>query len=101
MDKKILSMLSISQGAGHLVTGDGKSEKALQKGQAKLVLIAEDASVNTKAKFSNKALFYETPFYEIGKMDELSKAVGKSGRAVFVITSQNLADKIISMINTN
>lgn len=95
MDKKALSYLSISQKAGLVVTGEGACEKAISSGQAKLVIIASDASDNTKKKFLNKSLYYKIPNVVWGLRDEISRAIGKNNRPVAVIIDKGLADRIL------
>ena len=48
MNRQTLSLLSLCQRAGKMKTGEDTVEKAIQKKEAKLVIIPEDASDNTK-----------------------------------------------------
>ncbi len=98
MDKKILSMLSISKRAGKVVAGELSCEKALQAKKAKLVLIGVDASQNTKKKFVNKSLFYKVPCYELFDKETLSHAIGTENKVVFAVTDEGLAQKLIEHI---
>ncbi len=98
MDNKIASLLSICQKSGNLVSGELSCEKTLQKKKAKLVIIAEDASDNTKKKFINKSFFYNVPSYIFGTKDEISRFIGKNNRAVVIITEKNLSLKIKDLI---
>ncbi len=98
MNKRVLSLLSLCQKAGKLCTGESNCEKALKENKARLVIIAEDASENTKKKFTNKAFYYQVKTLNIGTRDELSKAIGKMNRVTLIITDENFANKIIEMI---
>ena len=51
LKNKFFSMLSLCQRAGRLVSGELPCENAVKSGKAKLLIIAEDASANTKKKF--------------------------------------------------
>ena len=48
---RALSMLGIATKAGKTVTGEFSTEKAVKEGRACLVVVASDASNNTKKKF--------------------------------------------------
>ena len=89
MNRQILSLLSLCQRAGKMKTGEDTVEKAIQKKEAKLVIIPEDASDNTKKKFTN--LITSTK-------DILSSIIGKDNRSTFAIIDENFANKIHSML---
>ena len=94
MDRQISSMFSLSKKAGKLLTGDFASISALRAGEAKLIILADDASGNTKKKFINKAHFYKTPVYIYSCIADLSHATGVVNRAVFVVTDSGFAENI-------
>lgn len=94
MNKKLLSMLSICQKAGKIASGDFAVEKALQNGSAFYIIIASDASQNTKKKFENKAFYYKTDCVIFGEKVLLSHSIGKVNRTVFAILDEGFYDKI-------
>ena len=98
MDRKIASLFSLAQRAGKLVTGEFGCEKALQNKTACLIIVCEDASDNTKKKFSQKCFFYKKPFYIRFNKDELSAAIGKQNRVSFAVIEPGFADRIIELI---
>ncbi len=98
MNNKILSMISICQKAGKLISGEFSCENSIKSDTAKLVLLATDASDNTKKKFVNKTTFYKVPLYQMGTRMELSKAIGKQNKVVFVVTDVNFSTKIQQLI---
>ena len=63
---KILSLLGLATKAGKVVSGEFATEKAVKSGKGLLVVVAEDASDNTKKKFSNMYHFYEVPLILVG-----------------------------------
>ena len=67
---KILSMLGLAEKAGKLASGEFSTEKAVKSHQACLVVVAEDASDNTKKMFTNMCEFYEVPIYFYGTKEE-------------------------------
>ena len=94
MDKKAYSYIGLCQKAGRLKSGEGACVAAISKGEACLVIISEDASDNTKKKFTNKAAYYGVECYIKGLRADLSSAIGKSNRPVVAITDRGLAEKI-------
>ena len=94
MDRKIQSLLSLCQRAGKIVTGEDTVEINVKKGSAFLVIIAGDASENTKNKFVNKCKYYNVPYFICYTKEELSSCIGKYNRSVYAITEVNFAEKL-------
>lgn len=99
MNKKLLSMFSLSQKAGKICSGELTVEKAIQKGTALYVIIMSDASSNTISKFENKCIYYEVEYVVFGEKEIFSQAIGKANRTVFAITDENFYSKIKEYIN--
>ena len=97
---RLLSMVSLAKKAGKLVTGEEGCEKAIQKGQAILLLVATDASANTKKKFTNKTTFYKVPMYSLFTKDEMGGAIGTHSRATIAVVCENFAKKISEIIES-
>ena len=98
MDRRIASLLSLCARAGMLRTGEESAEKLLRSDDAELVIIAEDASDNTKKKFVNKCFYYQKPVLVFGDRAELSRCVGKTNRTVYVVTDGGFAQRLIGLI---
>ena len=56
---KILSLLGLAMRGRNLVSGEFQTIDAIKSGAAMLVIIATDASDNTKKLFHNKCSFYD------------------------------------------
>lgn len=54
---RVLSMLGIAAKAGSVASGEFSTEKAVKEGRAYLVIVAQDASDNTKKMFRNMTDF--------------------------------------------
>ena len=93
---KVLSLLGLACRAGAVLSGEFAAENAVKKGKAKLCIVAEDASDNTKKLFHDKCSYYGVPIIEAGTKDELGKAIGKEFRASVAVTDQSFADGLIS-----
>ncbi|MDO4621839.1 MAG: ribosomal L7Ae/L30e/S12e/Gadd45 family protein [Eubacteriales bacterium] len=87
-------MISISQKAGKAASGEFAAEKALKEGRGYLLILAEDASDNTRKKFENMADWREVPHCTYLSKTELGQIIGKGERSCVVITDENLAENI-------
>lgn len=96
---KVLSLLGIAMRGRNLVSGEFQTEEAVKTGSAMLVIVAEDASANTRKLFSDKCSFYEVPVYEYGTKEELGRAIGKDIRSSLAVCDAGLADAIIKHLN--
>ena len=96
---KALSMIGLATKAGKTASGEFATEKEIKSGYAALVIVAEDASDNTKKKFQNMCEFYEVPIYFYGDKDTLGHAMGKEFRASLAITDLGFANGIIKHLN--
>ena len=79
-EAKIYSFLGLAQRAG------------------KLVLVAEDASNNTKKLFKDKTSFRNIACITYSTKLQLGLAIGKAPRAVMGIKDTNFANKILELM---
>ena len=98
VDKKILSMFGLAARAGRMASGEFQTETAVKSGTACLVIVAEDASENTKKLFRDKCAFYEVPVVFLGTKEELGHAIGKEYRASLAILDAGFAETIIKKV---
>ena len=82
-NNKVLSLLGLATKAGKVASGEFSTEKSVKTGKGFLVLVADDASQNTRKKFQNMCDFYEVPIYFIANKEELGRFCGKEFRASF------------------
>jgi len=97
MNKQVRSLLSLCQKAGKVTTGEESCERAIANGYAKLIIIANDASDNTKKKFKNKGLYYNVPVLIFSDREALSSSIGKSNRPTLVITDESFGQKLFTI----
>ncbi len=96
---KVLNLIGLAQKAGKVVSGEFMTEKAVKLGDAALVILAEDASDNTKKKFGNMCEFYEVPLRIHAAKDYLGHAMGKELRASLAVTDEGLAQAIMKKMD--
>ena len=91
---KVLSLIGLATKAGKTVSGEFCTEKEVKSGKASLVIVADDASDNTKKKFRNMCDFYHVPICFYRDKDTLVHAMGKQFRASLAILDQGFAKGI-------
>jgi len=99
--KKVFSYIGLATKSGKIASGEFSTEKAVKEGKAWLVIVAEDASNNTKKMFTNMCAYYQVPIYFFGEKTELGHAMGKEFRASLALTDQGLADAIEKQLKTD
>ena len=92
---KVLSLLGLACRAGYVVSGEYATESAIKSGKAKICVLAEDASDNTKKHFHDKCSYYGVPVIEAGTKEELGKAIGKEFRASSTVTDKSFAEGLL------
>ena len=95
---KVLSLISLATKAGRCASGEFMTEGQTKSGRASLVVVAEDASDNTKKKFRNMCEFYEVPVYFLADKEELGKFCGKEFRASLAVQDENFAKAIMKEV---
>lgn len=91
---RVLSMLGIAAKAGKIASGEYQTEHSVKAGEAFLVVVAEDASDNTKKMFLNMCQYYETEYIVYGTKEELGRSIGKEFRASLAVTDEGLAKSV-------
>ena len=97
-NQRMYGMISISKKAGALVTGEGRTEEAIMGGNAFLIILSDDASENTKKKFSNMATYRKLPIVTICDRDTFGRLIGKRFAVSGAVLDKGLADSILKCI---
>ena len=99
-NNKVLSLLGLATKAGKVASGEFSTEKSVKTGKGFLVLVADDASQNTRKKFQNMCDFYEVPIYFIANKEELGRFCGKEFRASLAVQDENFAKALLKALET-
>jgi len=91
LQNRILSMLGLAEKSGNIASGEFSTEQSIKKGKSYLVIVATDASDNTKKQFMDMTAFYEVPCYLYGTKEELGSSIGKVYRASLSVNDENFA----------
>ncbi len=95
MNDPIWGLIGIANRAGKVVSGYEQSLQTIQRGRGKIVILAEDASTNTKKTFYDKSRYYNVPIYEKGSKENLGKSIGKECRSVLVCIDSGFTKALI------
>lgn len=99
INKKILGLIGLAARARKVCFGADSVEAQIKKRKVYLMIIAKDASNRTKNKFKTIGEEYDIPILIEGEMEVLSKAIGKTNKAIIGIEDSNLASEIQKINN--
>lgn len=96
--EKLLNLLGLATRARKTSIGSDTCLKMIASKKAKLVLVANDASEATIAKFNNKCSFYNICLDLSLNSSELNQAIGKETAKVLTINDYGFAENIKNLI---
>ena len=94
MIERLLNMIGLARRAGKVSTGAFVCEKMIKWRRARLVILAHDASENTKKTVTDSCKFYNIRVIEISDMESLGHITGGGDRAVVSVNDNNFAKAI-------
>lgn len=97
-EQKALSLLGLARKAGRVMSGEFQTEKAVKSGKAKLVVLAGDASDNTKKKFCNMCAWYHVPVTECSDKTRLGSSIGCESRSCLAVLDPGLAGAVMKAL---
>lgn len=96
---KILGLIGLSARARRIAFGADSVELEIKKRKVRVIIISFEASTRTKEKFLKLKEEYNVPLIELGTIEELSKVIGKSNKAVLGVLENNIAREIVKKYN--
>ena len=96
---RALSILGLAARGRNVVSGELQTVNAVRDGSAMLVMVALDASENTKKLFADKCSFYEVPLRMCGTKETLGHAIGKDMRSSVAVIDEGLAKSVIRYLD--
>ena len=91
-ETKLFNSLGLCRRAGKCQSGEFAAERAVKAGKAKLVLLEEGASENTRGRFASLCAGRNVPL-EI--VPEVGRAIGKEGQVVMAVTDMQFMNMIL------
>lgn len=98
-NSKILGLIGLAARARKVSFGADSVELETQKNKVYLLILAQDSSSRTKEKFQKISEKYNVPIITTQTIEDLSKAIGKSNKAILGIKDINLASEIQKINN--
>lgn len=96
---KLLQLLGLAAKARKVISGEELVVKEIRNGNAKLVLLASDASHNSSKKIQDKCTYYNVEYHVFGNRYDLGHATGKESRVALAIIDSGFAKKMSSLLN--
>ena len=96
---KWMSLLGLANRARKLISGEELVLKDIRNGNAKLVILAADASKNTEKKLTDKCIFYKVPLKRVDNRELLGKAIGKEARVAVAVLDEGFAKKLQTLLD--
>ena len=88
-------LIGLATGAGKVITGLELCEKAVKSGKAKLIILTNETSDNSKKVFMNSGI----DIIYLESKEILEKCTGKETRSVAVITDKNFSTAVLKAYN--
>ena len=95
---KVYSLLGLAVRSRNVVTGNFSTEKAVKSRQACMVIVAEDASLNTRKMFQNMCSYYQVPLYFYADKERLGHSIGKQYRASLAVVDEGFSKSLESKL---
>ena len=89
-------LLGLATRARKVVTGTESVIRALRAKTLHLVVLASDASENTRKKIRDKSSFYATPVLETMTSEEMSHAIGKHDIKALGLTDPGFSKALVN-----
>ena len=100
-NEKFFRMLGLAARMRGIAFGEGAAKDAIKAGKANLVIVASDASDNTKKKFRNSCEFYSSKLIEYSDKFTLGRYTGREFAVVLAVMNQGIAEEIVKCLGEN
>lgn len=94
MNPKFSGLLGLAMRAGALVCGESKVTNAVRSEKCSLLIVASDASENTKKKFGNMSSFRSVKIIFPAGKAELGKILGKTSVVSAAVNDEGFASQL-------
>ena len=91
-ETKLFNSLGLCRRAGKCQSGEFAVERAVKTGKARLVLLEETASENTRERFSALCERRKVP---LRMVPQVGRAIGKEGQVVMAVTDMQFVNMIL------
>ncbi len=97
--KSALNLIGLARRAGKLAVGARLTDASIKDKSAYLVIIASDASENTKKEITDAAKYYKAEYITAFDKEALGHMTGTDVAVCVAVKDRNFADGILAKIN--
>ena len=99
LTSNIIGVIGLAARARKISFGADSVENDIKAKKVKLVIVAKDSSERTKEKFKKICENYNVPIIIDSNIEDISKAIGKSNKAIIGVKDINMAKGIQGKYN--
>ena len=99
INNKVLGLIGLAMKAGKVCFGADSVEENISNKKVKLLIISKESTERTQKKFVEICNKNNIPVIIDGKIDILSKTIGKNNKAMIGIKDKNFANSIQKKYN--
>ena len=93
-NEKFFRMLGLAARMRAIAFGEGAAKDSIKSAKAQLVVVAGDASDNTKKKFRNSCEFYSVCMIEHSDKFTLGRYTGREFAVVLAVMNKGIAEEL-------
>jgi ribosomal protein L7Ae-like RNA K-turn-binding protein len=97
MNNNFFNFLGLTKKSGNVIEGYNKSEDAVKKGYAHLVILCEELADNSKRKFKTYCTKKNISIIEGVSKDDLSAFLGRAEVKIVCIKDKKMSEKLIHL----
>lgn len=97
---KIFGLIGLAKRAGKIAGGDFSVTVSIKEKKAELVILAADASDNTKKSMINSCKYHNIRYIEYGTTEALGQYTGSGIRASIAVLDKGFAEAILKKLNS-
>lgn len=97
-EEKLKNALGFAMKAGKVASGEFSADRALKRNDAKLIVLDNEASDNTKKRWRDACESRGVPIIMIREMGD---AIGKDARMVAAVTDKGFSAMVLKSYNEN
>lgn len=96
--EKFFGMLGLAARARRISAGEGAVLDSIRSGKARLVVLSQDASENTRKRFENSCEHYNTMLVFAEEREALGKSIGREFAVVVSVNDDGFAKSLMKFI---
>ena len=99
--EKLLGLIGLAKRAGKISAGEALCSEKIKSRDARLVIIAEDASDNTKKAVTNSCKYYNVPYVIFASKEQLGTFTGGGFKSAAAVCDRGFAKAICEKLGSS